>query len=146
MHGNDNEDEDEEFEKGLFKLESIKTQAGPVPDDFLALDMVDQVSYTLPVIDAIMEDRYTPTKELNAIFMKGGRARLELKRQTAPTIGTLTRKDAHKVAKVLECYLLRLGLGAVKNGIEHEDVQMVSADQADTPVKSDVDLVLVSVG
>lgn len=109
LHGSDEHDDlEDSFTAELSQLESLPTPSLPPPGKFFLLSTFDQVAYILPVINAIIADAYTPTKEKNAVFLKGGRGREALNKQVAPPKGTLTRKEVNEFVEILKWHALRL--------------------------------------
>lgn len=90
--------------------------------------MFEQMSYILPVVDAIIADSYPPTKSPNEAYMKGGRSREAYRKKVAPQKGALTRRDSNMIVEILKWYALRLKPG--------KDMQ---EELRDAPMQVDVD-------
>ena len=77
----------------------------PPPKDFDELPLLHQFTYTIPVLQAIINNEYEPTKDLHEHFKRGGTARIRLK-QKSPSIGQMKETIVRKLWELVDHWAL----------------------------------------
>ena len=109
MNSTDEQDDiDGAFVKELSERNTLPIPKLPLPKDFRDMSMFEQMAYTIPVLDAVVANKYQPTLQSNAAYFKGGRIREQYKRNSAAQRGTLTNKEVNMIVEILKWYVRRM--------------------------------------
>ena len=94
-------------------MEDLNRPPSPVPstspydrDEFCRLDLHQQLGYTKPVLQAVLNNSYPPVRSRHERFMKGGKDRATLDKD-ASLKGVMTSREVSRLTKLLIRWVLR---------------------------------------
>ncbi|KAF9261417.1 hypothetical protein L218DRAFT_988911 [Marasmius fiardii PR-910] len=108
------------------EFESVSQSSGSTldPDSFSSLSLSSQFVHVIPVLQAILNNNYPPTRDRNEKFIKGGKSRsVLLMEETAGFRGRMNPKDGDVFAKMVQGWCL----GSSKKELESEETTVTGA-------------------
>lgn len=95
------------------EMEDVDRPLSPVPStplrdrsEFCCLDLHRQLGYTKEVLQAVLNNSYSPVQPRHERFMKGGKERAALDKD-ASLKGVMTSREVSKLTKLLIRWVLR---------------------------------------
>ena len=95
------------------EMENLDRPRSPIPstslsdrDEFCGLDLHQQFGYTKEVLQAVLNNSYSPVQLRHERFMKGGKDRAALDKD-ASLKGVMTSREVSKLTKLLIRWALR---------------------------------------
>ncbi|KAL0067105.1 hypothetical protein AAF712_005892 [Marasmius tenuissimus] len=136
---NDDSDEEDSYSDYDFEgeFEYISQQLPPTSDetDFYSHPLPIQFAHTIPVLQAIINDTYPPTRERHEAFIKGGKSRSTLNTEDSVGLrGRMNPKDVACFGKLVQAWSLGTSSGQLKetNGLPADQTGNTVDDPSET--------------
>lgn len=100
------ESDDEEMEVSDHQPSPVPLTSPCTREEFCGLDLHQQLGYTKEVLQAVLNNSYSPAKPRHERFVKGGKDRASLDKD-ASLKGVMTAKEVSKLTKLLIRWVLR---------------------------------------